>query len=104
MLQGDTIVNATQAKWLRRSIMLCAALGVAKYWWYSFDNDVMWMTDEDITAWREVRAALIGGTFSGCNIAPTVGWRRPSTDNATCTSTAEMAAHPKRDPRDADSL
>lgn len=70
VLQGDTIVNATQAKWLRRSIMLCAALGVAKYWWYSFDNDVMWMTDEDITAWREVRAALIGGTFSGCNIAP----------------------------------
>lgn len=70
VLQGDTILNAVQQKWLRRSILLCAALGVAKYWWYSFDNNIMWMTDEDIIAWNQVRSALVGGTFSGCNIAP----------------------------------
>ena len=70
VLQGASILDPVQAKWLRRSLLLAASLGVERYWWYSYDNDIMWMTDEDIAAWNQIRAILLSGPITGCNIAP----------------------------------
>jgi hypothetical protein len=69
VLQGVAIDDGTQAKWLKRSLLLSAALGVERYFWYSYDNPLMLMTDADKRAWREIRAVLLSGAITGCNIA-----------------------------------
>lgn len=70
VLQGTTISDVVQAKWLKRSLLLAAALGVKRYCWYTYDNDEMGMTAQDIAAWAEVRTALLSGAMTGCNLAP----------------------------------
>jgi len=70
VLQGDSIIDPVQAKWLRRSLLLAAAVGVSRYWWYAYDNDIMYMTAEDVQAWNEIRSILLSGPITGCNIAP----------------------------------
>lgn len=70
VLQGTSIVDDVQAKWIKRSLALCAILGVRKYWLYAYDNTVMFMTDKDKEAYREARSVLLSGPISGCNIAP----------------------------------
>lgn len=70
VLQGTSVDDVVQSKWLARSMVLAAALGVARYCLYGYDNDVMGMTARDKAYWREVRTALLSGTMTGCNIAP----------------------------------
>lgn len=76
VLQGTSIDDRVQAKWLKRSLVLCAALGVETYCWYAYDDPVMGMTLSDITAWNQIRTILLSGTMTGCNYAPdgTVGF------------------------------
>lgn len=69
VLQGVSIDDGTQAKWLKRSMLLSAALGIERYFWYSYDNPLMYMTEADKRAWREVRTVLLSGAITGCNIA-----------------------------------
>lgn len=57
------------AKWLKRSLLLSAALGVERYYWYCYDNATMFMRPEQITAWNEVRNLLLAGPITGCNYA-----------------------------------
>ena len=59
-----------RAKWLKRALLLAAALGVERYFWYSYDNVDMWMRPSQVAAWNEVRNLLLSGPITGCNIAP----------------------------------
>lgn len=70
VLQGTGVDDIVQSKWIARSLLLSAALGVTRYCLYGYDNDVMGMTERDKTYWREVRTVLLSGTMTGCNIAP----------------------------------
>lgn len=70
VLTARSVRDPVQSKWLKRSLLLAAALGVKRYCWYTYDNDEMGMTDEDVAAWLEVRTVLLSGPITGCNIAP----------------------------------
>lgn len=70
VLQGTSIDDAVQSKWLARSFLLSAALGVSRHIWYSYDSPLMFMTQGDIDAYKEIRTALLSGPIVGCNIAP----------------------------------
>lgn len=70
VLTARSVRDVVQSKWLKRSLLLAAALGVKRYCWYAYDNDEMGMTQSDINAWKDVRDALLSGTMTGCNIAP----------------------------------
>lgn len=56
------------AKWIARSLLLCAALGVARYFWYSKDNSTMYMRAEHVAAWNAIRTLLLSGPLTGCNV------------------------------------
>lgn len=60
--------DAVRAKWLKRAILLAAALGVERYFWYAYDNDQMYMRASQIAAWNEVRDLLLSGPITGCNL------------------------------------
>jgi hypothetical protein len=51
-------------------MILAAALGVTRHFWYSYDNAIMAMTERDKAYYREARNALLSGAMTGCNIAP----------------------------------
>lgn len=70
VLDGHLIADRVQSKWVGRSLLLQAALGVERAFWYSWDNPTMFVTPEDIAAWKAARTALLSGTMTGCNIAP----------------------------------
>lgn len=67
-LQGDTYDDTVQAKWLARSFVLAAACGVERYYWYTYDNPQMFMTNLDKEAFLRVRQILLSGSMTGCNI------------------------------------
>ena len=73
------VSDAVRAKWLKRALLLAAAIGVERYFWYSYDNDDMYMRPSQISAWNEVRNLLLSGPITGCNyvhdgrVAATVG-------------------------------
>lgn len=60
--------DTVRAKWLKRAIVLAAALGVERYIWYAYDNDQMFMRASQIAAWNEVRNLLLAGPITGCNL------------------------------------
>lgn len=62
--------DEVRGTWLKRSLLLSAALGVERYFWYSYDNDDMYMRPSQIAAWNEVRDLLLSGPITGCNLAP----------------------------------
>lgn len=70
VLQGVAFTEDIKVKWLKRSLVLSAACGVARYFWYTYDNPLMFMGEPEKAAWREVRAVLLSGAMTGCNLAP----------------------------------
>lgn len=63
------VVDEVRAKYLMRSLLLSAALGVDKYFWYSYDNSAMYMRQSQIEAWAYVRNLLLSAPIVGCNLA-----------------------------------
>ncbi len=59
-----------KARMLRRSLALCAAKGVKRYFWYTYDNPDMSMSSLEKDAWAEMRDVLIGNNITNCNILP----------------------------------
>lgn len=64
------VSDEVRAKWLSRSLLLSAALGVERYWWYAYDNVTMFMREAQIAAWKEMYELLLSGPITGCNFAP----------------------------------
>jgi len=60
--------DTTRARWLKRALLLAAALGVERYIWYAYDNDQMYMRPSMVTAWNEIRSLLLSGPITGCNL------------------------------------
>lgn len=59
-----------KARMVRRTLALCAAKGIKRYFWYTYDNPDMSMSSLEKDAWAEMRDVLIGNTISNCNILP----------------------------------
>ena len=59
-----------KARMVRRTLALCAAKGVKRYFWYTYDNPDMSMSSLEKDAWAEMRDVLIGNNISNCNILP----------------------------------
>lgn len=64
------IDEAWKARMVRRTLALCAAKGVKRYYWYTYDNPDMSMSSAMKDAWNEMRDVLIGNTIQNCNILP----------------------------------
>lgn len=65
-----TISEAWKAKMVKRTLALCAAKGVRRYYWYTYDNPDMAMSAPMKDAWQYMRSLLIGATITNCNILP----------------------------------
>lgn len=65
-----TISDTWKAKVLKRTLALCAAKGVKRYYWYTYDNPDMMMTSAEKNAWAEIRGVLLSGAITNCNILP----------------------------------
>lgn len=59
-----------KARMVKRTLALCAAKGVKRYFWYTYDNPDMSMSTPMKDAWAEMRSALIGNTIQNCNVLP----------------------------------
>jgi len=59
-----------KARMIRRTLALCAAKGIKRYFWYTYDNPNMKMSSLEKDAWAEMRDVLIGNNISNCNILP----------------------------------
>ena len=59
-----------KARMIKRTLALCAAKGVKRYYWYTYDNPDMSMSSAMKDAWQEMRSVLIGNTIQNCNILP----------------------------------
>lgn len=59
-----------KARMIRRTLALCAAKGVRRYYWYTYDNPDMAMSSPMKDAWQEMRDILVGNTIQNCNILP----------------------------------
>lgn len=59
-----------KARMVRRTLALCAAKGVRRYYWYTYDNPDMAMSSPMKDAWQEMRDILVGNTIQNCNILP----------------------------------
>jgi len=64
------ISEAWKALMVKRTLALCAAKGVKRYYWYAYDNINMSMSSQMKDAWNEMRDVLIGNTIQNCNILP----------------------------------
>jgi hypothetical protein len=65
-----TIDEAWKARMVKRSLALCAAMGVKRYFWYTYDNPDMSMSSLMKDAWQEVRGVLLSGAITNCNVLP----------------------------------
>lgn len=65
-----TISEEWKARMIQRTLALCAAKGVKRYYWYTYDNPDMSMTSEMKDAWQEMVDLLVGSTIQNCNILP----------------------------------
>lgn len=65
-----TIPAAWKAKALKRHQALCAAKGVKRNFWYTYDNPDIAMTSAEKDAWSYVRGVLLSGPITNCNILP----------------------------------
>lgn len=65
-----TISEEWKARMVKRTLALCAAKGVKRYYWYTYDNPDMSMSSQMKDAWQEMRDILIGNTIQNCNILP----------------------------------
>lgn len=59
-----------KSRMIKRTLALCAAKGIKRYYWYTYDNPDMSMSSEMKDAWQEMRDVLIGNTIQNCNILP----------------------------------
>jgi hypothetical protein len=64
---------------LARALVLIRAAGVARFYWYAWDNDEMGLADRDGVrpagrALAEVQRWLVGATLDGCRRAPDDTW------------------------------
>jgi len=59
-----------KARMVKRSLALCAAMGVKRYYWYTYDNPDMSMSSLMKDAWQEMRSVLIGNAIQNCNVLP----------------------------------
>lgn len=59
-----------KARMVKRSLALCAAMGVKRYYWYTYDNPDISMSSLMKDAWQEMRGVLIGNAIQNCNVLP----------------------------------
>lgn len=64
------IDEAWKARMVKRSLALCAAMGIKRYYWYTYDNPDMSMSTPMKDAWQEMRSVLIGNAIQNCNVLP----------------------------------
>lgn len=65
-----TISEDWKSRMVKRSLALCAAMGVKRYFWYTYDNPDMSMSSQMKDAWAYIRGVLLSGPITNCNVMP----------------------------------